>query len=38
MPLGMVVGLGTVDIVFDGDTAPSPKRGTTLAVFGPRLL
>ena len=27
MALGMVVGLGPVDIVLDGDTAPLPKRG-----------
>jgi len=28
MPLGMAVGLGLGDFVFDGDPAPScPKRG-----------
>jgi len=27
MPLGMEVGLGPDDIVFDGDPAPLPKNG-----------
>jgi len=28
MPLGMEVGLGTNDIVLDGDAAPPTKSGT----------
>ena len=29
MPLGIGVGLDTIDIVLDGDPAPPLKRGTT---------
>ena len=39
MPLGMEVGLGPGDFVFDGDPAPSPKRGRSPStIFGPCLL
>jgi len=37
MPLGMEVGLGPCDFVFDGDPAPA-KRGTAPRVFGSCLL
>jgi len=37
MPLGREVGLGSCDIVLDGDPA-LPKRGTAPAIFGPCLL
>jgi len=37
MPLGTEVGLGTGDIVLDGDQ-PAPKRGTSPPLFGPYLL
>ena len=38
MPLGTEVGLGPGDIVLDGDSGPSPKRGTAaLPVFSPCL-
>ena len=34
MPLSMKVGLGPGDFVFDGDRAPSPKRGRSpLSIF-----
>jgi len=35
MPLGVEVGLGPGHIVFDGDPAPPPKRGTATPIFGP---
>jgi len=39
MPLGMEVGLGTGDFVFDGDPATSRTKGTpTHPIFGPCLL
>ena len=31
MPLGMEVGLGTGDFVFDGNPAPQKKMGTALS-------
>ena len=37
LPLGIEVGLGPGDFVFDGDPAPSPKRGRATQ-FGPCLL
>jgi len=36
--LGMEVGLSPGDFVFDGDPAPSPKKGTEPPNFGPCLL
>jgi len=36
MKLGMERGLGPGQIVFEGDPAPLPQRGT--AIFGPCLL
>ena len=36
MPLGIEVGLGPGDFVFDGD--PAPHDGTQPPVFGPSLL
>ena len=39
MPLGMEVDLSPEDFVFDGDPAPSPKRGQSPSpIFGPCLL
>ena len=40
MPLGMEVGLGPVDFVFDGDPATPRKKGTMHphTIFGPCLL
>jgi len=39
MPLGTEVGLGTGDIVLDGDLALPTERGTEApSLFGPRLL
>ena len=39
MPLGMKVGLGSGDFVFDGHPAPLQEKGTTpYPIFGPRLL
>ena len=38
MPLGMEVGLSPEDFVFDGDPAPSPKRGWRPPIFDPCLL
>jgi len=39
MPLGMKVGLSPEDFVFDGDPAPSRKRGRSPSpIFGPCLL
>jgi len=35
MPLGMEVGLGSGDIVLDGDQLPAPKRGTAAPAFRP---
>jgi len=35
MTLDMKVGLGPVHIVLDGDTAPSPKKGTEPPNFWP---
>ena len=37
MALGMEVGLGPVHIVLDGDTAPSPKKGTEPPQFSAHL-
>jgi len=37
MPLGMEVGIGTGDLVLDGDPAP-PVKGAQPPVFGPCLL
>ena len=37
MPLGMEVGLGPGDFVFDGDLAPQ-KKGTAHPIYGPCLL
>jgi len=38
MPLGMEVGLGPGDFVFDGDPATPRKRHTLHPIFGPCLL
>jgi len=38
MALGMEVGLATVHILLDGDTAPLPKKGAEPPIFGPSLL
>jgi len=35
MPLGMEVGLGPGDFVFDGDPATPRKKGHTHPIFGP---
>jgi len=34
----MEVGLGSVHIVLDGDTAPLPKKGAEAPIVGPSLL
>jgi len=38
MPLGIEVGLGPGDFVFDGDSAPSGKMASPHPIFGPCLL
>jgi len=38
MALGMEVGLGPGDFVFDGDPAPPEKPAQPHRIFGPRLL
>jgi len=38
MPLGMEVGLGPGDFVFDGVPAPPEKRAQPHLIFGPCLL
>ena len=38
MRLGMEVGLGPGDFVFDGDLAPPEKRHSPHPIFGPCLL
>jgi len=39
MPLGTELGLGTDDLVLDGDPAPPPRKGTQQPpLFGPCLL
>jgi len=40
MPIGMEVGVGQGDFVFDGDPAPPQKKGTTPThlIFDPCLL
>ena len=38
IPLGMDVGLGPGDFVFDGDSAPPEKRQSPHQIFGPRLM
>jgi len=40
MPLGRDVGLGTGDIVLDGDSAPPPppQKGHSMPIFGPCLV
>jgi len=35
MPLGMEVGLGLGDFIFDGDPAPPRKKGTAPPNFWP---
>ena len=37
MPLGTEVGLSSGDFVFDGDPAPSPKRGGAPPQFSAHL-
>ena len=37
MPLGRAIGLGSGDIIFDGDRAPPPKKGAQPPIFGPYL-
>ena len=38
MPLGMKVGLGPCDFVFDGDSTPSKSAQPPQPIFGPCLL
>jgi len=38
MPLGMEVGLIPGDFVFDGDPAPSPKKGAEPPSFRPMFI
>jgi len=38
MPLGMEVGIGRGDFVFDGDPTPPEKRHSPHRIFGPCLL
>jgi len=38
MSLGMEIGLGPGDFVFDGDPAPPQKSTATQPIFGPCLL